>query len=90
MDALYDEAVRDTIAALRGDRLAGRHRRRAAQAELRHLPGRRPRGLAPDGVTIPFADGHTRQLPRAHRRPVPLRDARALYLERPGRTPTRR
>ena len=32
--------------------------------------------LAPDGVLIPFADGHTRQLPRADRRAVPLRQSR--------------
>ena len=43
LDALYDDAVRDTIAPLRGDGLARRHRRRAAQAELRDLPDRRPR-----------------------------------------------
>ena len=36
---------------------------RAAQAELRDLSGRRPAGLAPGGVVIPFEDGHTRQLP---------------------------
>ena len=51
------------VAALRGDRLAGRHRRRAAQAELRDLPGRRPASLTCGGVAIPFEDGHTRQLP---------------------------
>ena len=40
------------------------HRRRAAQAELRDLPDRTASTtLAPDGVTIPFADGHTRRLP---------------------------
>ena len=39
--------------------------------------------LEPDGVTIPFADGHTRRLPRARRRPVPLQHLRR-HLPRAG------
>ena len=76
LDALYDDAVQDTLRAVRGDRVAGDHRRRAAQAQLRDLPDRGLTNLAPGGVTIPFADGHARQLPvsppgRSATRPTP-------------------
>src|SRR5271165_6144968 len=37
--------------------------------------------LAPDGVTIPFADGHTRQLPRLVSGPFRYRTRAASYLE---------
>jgi 5-methyltetrahydropteroyltriglutamate--homocysteine methyltransferase len=37
--------------------------------------------LAPDGVTIPFADGHTRQLPRLTAGPFRYRMHAAAYLE---------
>ena len=44
--------------------------------------------LAPDGVTIPFADGHVRQLPRLTARAVPLRRARCQLPRRlPGLIP---
>src|SRR5690348_15262018 len=37
--------------------------------------------LAPDGVTIPFADGHTRQLPRLTAGPFRYRTYAASYLK---------
>jgi 5-methyltetrahydropteroyltriglutamate--homocysteine methyltransferase len=37
--------------------------------------------LAPDGVTIPFADGHTRQLPRLTKRPFRYGVHAATYLK---------
>lgn len=37
--------------------------------------------LAPDGVTIPFADGHTRQLPRLMRGPFRYGENAATYLK---------
>jgi 5-methyltetrahydropteroyltriglutamate--homocysteine methyltransferase len=37
--------------------------------------------LAPDGVTIPFADGHTRQLPRLASGPFRYKTRAASYLE---------
>ena len=71
-------------AAFRGDRFAGRDRRRAAQAELRDVSGRRthePRaGRRDDSVR---GRPHP-PAPAPHVRPVPLRDAR------PGRTSTAR
>jgi 5-methyltetrahydropteroyltriglutamate--homocysteine methyltransferase len=37
-------------------------------------------GLAPDGVIVPFADGHTRQLPRLTRGPFRYATCAARYL----------
>src|SRR5690349_23320805 len=37
--------------------------------------------LAPDGVTIPFADGHTRQLPRLTAGPFRYRTHAVAYLQ---------
>jgi 5-methyltetrahydropteroyltriglutamate--homocysteine methyltransferase len=39
------------------------------------------KSLAPDGVTIPFADGHTRQLPRLTEGPFQYQTHAATYLE---------
>ncbi|MEV7225919.1 cobalamin-independent methionine synthase II family protein [Polymorphospora sp. NPDC051019] len=64
LDALYDDAVRDTIARLEalGSPVVtdGEQSKPSfATYPLQGLPN-----LAPDGTVIPFADGHTRQLPR--------------------------
>lgn len=64
LDAHYDEAVRDTIArfeALGSPVVTDGEQRKPSFATypLVGLPN-----LAPDGAVIPFADGHTRQLPR--------------------------
>ncbi|MFB6396104.1 cobalamin-independent methionine synthase II family protein [Polymorphospora lycopeni] len=64
LDALYDDAVRDTIARLEalGSPVVtdGEQSKPSfATYPLQGLPN-----LAPDGAVIPFADGHTRQLPR--------------------------
>ena len=39
-----------------------------------------PLGLAPDGVVVPFADGHTRQLPRLTRGPFRYGTHASTYL----------
>jgi 5-methyltetrahydropteroyltriglutamate--homocysteine methyltransferase len=46
-------------------------------------------GLAPDGVVIPFEDGHTRQLPRLTRGPFRYRTYAASYLDEARRYATR-
>jgi 5-methyltetrahydropteroyltriglutamate--homocysteine methyltransferase len=38
--------------------------------------------LAPDGVIIPFADGHVRQLPRYDQQALPLRRSRCQRLSK--------
>jgi 5-methyltetrahydropteroyltriglutamate--homocysteine methyltransferase len=46
-------------------------------------------GLAPDGMVIPFADGHTRRLPRLTRGPFRYRTYADSYLLEVRRTATR-
>jgi 5-methyltetrahydropteroyltriglutamate--homocysteine methyltransferase len=64
MDRLFDEAVRDTIEQFEATGSPvitdGEQTKPSfATYPLAHLDN-----LAPDGVVIPFKDGHTRQLPR--------------------------
>ena len=63
-DALYDEALRDTIERFEatGSPVIGdgeQTKSSFATYPLEGLPN-----IQPDGVVITFADGHTRQLPR--------------------------
>lgn len=64
LDTLYDEAVRDTIATFEslGSPVVTDGEQRKPSFVTYPLEGLS--GLAPDGAAIPFADGHTRQLPR--------------------------
>ena len=93
LKAEQDAAAAGLHQAPRGDRRAGRHRRRAARVELRHLPdhrharghrpGRQPRRRRP-------VLRHLRRRPSppaaaADRRPVPLQDVRlGVRREEPG------
>jgi 5-methyltetrahydropteroyltriglutamate--homocysteine methyltransferase len=63
LDALYDEAVRDTIELFEatGSPVITDGEQRKASFATYPIHGLAT--LAPGGVTIPFADGHTRQLP---------------------------
>ena len=56
-------------------RLAGRHRRRAAQAELRDVPGRRTHEPRAGRRDHPVRGRPHSPAPAPHGRPVPLRDA---------------
>jgi 5-methyltetrahydropteroyltriglutamate--homocysteine methyltransferase len=64
LDSLYADAVRDTIARLEetGSPVITDGEQRKPSFVTYSIAGLET--LAPDGVTIPFADGHTRQLPR--------------------------
>jgi 5-methyltetrahydropteroyltriglutamate--homocysteine methyltransferase len=64
LELLYDEAVRDTIASLEetGSPVVTDGEQRKPSFATYPIAGFE--ALAPDGVVIPFADGHTRQLPR--------------------------
>ena len=64
LEALYTDAVRDTIARLEetGSPVITDGEQRKPSFVTYPIDGLE--GLAPDGVTIPFEDGHTRQLPR--------------------------
>ena len=63
LDVLYDDAVRETIAALEetGSPVVTDGEQRKPSFATYPIAGLET--LAPDGVVIPFADGHTRQLP---------------------------
>ena len=63
LDAAYDDALRDTIRRFEetGSPVISDGEQTKPSFATYPLAGLK---LAPDGVTIPFADGHTRQLPR--------------------------
>ena len=68
----------ELIAAIQA-RALGQTKPSFATYPLQGLPN-----LAPDGVTIPFADGHTRQLPRLTAGPFRYRTNRVLRRFSPG------
>jgi 5-methyltetrahydropteroyltriglutamate--homocysteine methyltransferase len=81
LDALYEEAVRDTIARLEetGSPVISDGEQRKPSFATYPIDGLE--ALAPDGVVIPFADGHTRQLPRLTAGPFRYRTYAGAYLE---------
>jgi methionine synthase II (cobalamin-independent) len=64
LDALYDAAVRDTIQRLEATGSPVITDGEQSKPSFVTYPVHGLETLAPDGVTIPFADGHTRRLPR--------------------------
>jgi 5-methyltetrahydropteroyltriglutamate--homocysteine methyltransferase len=68
LEALYADAVRDTIGRFEatGSPVITDGEQRKPSFATYPIDGLE---LAPDGVVIPFADGHTRQLPRLTRGP---------------------
>ncbi len=67
LEGLYEDAVRDTISrfeATGSPVITDGEQRKPSFATY---PIQGLAGLEPDGVVIPFADGHTRQLPRLTR-----------------------
>jgi methionine synthase II (cobalamin-independent) len=81
LDALYEEAVRDTIARFEetGSPIVTDGEQRKPSFATYPVAGLE--ALAPDGVVIPFADGHTRQLPRLTAGPLRYRAFAGSYLE---------
>ena len=89
LDALYAKAVQDTIArfeATGSPVITDGEQRKPSFATY---PVHELEGLAPDGVVIPFEDGHTRQLPRLTRGPFRYRTYADSYLEEARRHATR-
>jgi 5-methyltetrahydropteroyltriglutamate--homocysteine methyltransferase len=82
MDALYDDAVRDTIERFEatGSPVITDGEQRKPSFVTYPIAGLT--GLAPEGVTIPFADGHTRQLPVLTAGPFRYSTHAATYLDR--------
>jgi 5-methyltetrahydropteroyltriglutamate--homocysteine methyltransferase len=64
LDRLSDDAVRETIAALEATGSPMITDGEQTKPSFATYPVHGLSNLAPDGVTITFADGHTRQLPR--------------------------
>lgn len=64
LDALYDDAVRDTIATFEALGSPVVTDGEQSKPSFATYPLQGLDALAPGGAVIPFADGHTRQLPR--------------------------
>src|SRR5262245_56722983 len=81
LDALYDDAVRDTIASLEeaGSPVVTDGEQRKPSFVTYPFAGLE--ALAPDGVTIPFADGHTRRLPTLTAGPFRYQTYADAYIE---------
>ena len=82
LDGLYDDAVRDTIATLEslGSTVVTDGEQTKPSFVTYPLAGLD--NLAPGGAVIPFADGHTRQLPRLTRGPFRYGAFAVSYLTR--------
>jgi 5-methyltetrahydropteroyltriglutamate--homocysteine methyltransferase len=81
LDAAYAEALRDTIERLEqtGSPIISDGEQTKPSFATYPLSGLT--NLAPDGVVIPFADGHTRQLPRLTAGPFRYGVHAATYVE---------
>jgi methionine synthase II (cobalamin-independent) len=80
LDSLYDDAVRETIARFEatGSPVITDGEQRKPSFATYPIAGFQ--ALAPDGAVIPFADGHTRQLPRLTAGPFRYQTYAASYL----------
>jgi 5-methyltetrahydropteroyltriglutamate--homocysteine methyltransferase len=82
LDQLYDQAVRDTIRELEATGSPVITDGEQTKPSFATYPIDGKTDLAPDGVVIPFADGHTRQLPRLTGGPFRYETHAASYLEK--------
>ena len=89
LEALYADAVRETIASFEatGSPVITDGEQRKPSFVTYPIHGFE--GLAPDGVMIPFEDGHTRQLPRLTCGPFRYQVYADEYLADAQRTATR-
>jgi 5-methyltetrahydropteroyltriglutamate--homocysteine methyltransferase len=89
LEALYDAAVRDTIAELEATGSPVITDGEQRKPSFATYPIHGSANLAPDGVVIPFADGHTRQLPRLTEGPFRYQTYADSYLREAQRYATR-
>lgn len=82
LDATYDRAVAETIAAFEATGSPIVTDGEQAKASFVTYPLHGATNLAPDGAVIPFADGHTRQLPRLAAGPFRYSVYAGSYLTR--------
>ncbi|MGH2529552.1 MAG: 5-methyltetrahydropteroyltriglutamate--homocysteine methyltransferase, partial [Actinomycetota bacterium] len=85
LDELFDEATRDTIRRFEDTESPVITDGEQSKPSFATYPIHGLENLAPDGVVIPFADGHTRQLPRLTAGPFRYRTRAASYLEKARR-----
>ena len=85
LDALYAEALRDTIRRFEETGSPVITDGEQTKPSFATYPIQEFRKLAPDGVVVPFADGHTRQLPRLVSGPFLYSNYAATFLERAQR-----
>jgi 5-methyltetrahydropteroyltriglutamate--homocysteine methyltransferase len=85
LEALQDEAVRDTIRRFEATGSPVITDGEQTKPSFATYPIHGLENLAPDGVVIPFADGHTRQLPRLTSGPFRYGARAASYLARARR-----
>src|SRR2546427_1957146 len=78
---LQDAAIRDTIRRFEATESPVITDGEQAKPSFATYPIHGLTNLAPDGVTIPFADGHVRQLPRLTAGPFRYRTYASSYLE---------
>lgn len=81
MRTLYDSAVRDTIRRFEATGSPIITDGEQTKPSFATYPIQGLDNLAPGGVTIPFADGHTRQLPQLTAGPFRYRTYAVTYLE---------
>ncbi len=81
LNSPYERAIRDTIQRFEGTGSPVITDGEQAKPSFATYPVHGLETLAPDGVTIPFADGHTRQLPRLTAGPFRYRTYASAYLE---------
>jgi 5-methyltetrahydropteroyltriglutamate--homocysteine methyltransferase len=81
LDAAYAEATRDTMARLEETGSPVITDGEQAKPSFATYPLAGLTNLAPDGAVIPFADGHTRQLPRLAAGPFRYGVHAAAYLK---------
>jgi len=79
--AAEEAALRDTISRLEATGSPVITDGEQTKASFATYPLSGLENLAPDGVTIPFADGHTRQLPRLTKGPFRYRVHAVTYLK---------
>lgn len=85
LSALYDDAVRKTIEAFEATGSPVITDGEQSKPSFATYPIHGLQTLAPDGAVIPFADGHTRQLPRLAAGPFRYTTYAETFLQRAQR-----
>ena len=85
LDQAYDRAVKETVAAMEETGSPVITDGEQSKPSFATYPIAGLESLAPDGVVIPFADGHTRQLPRLTAGPFRYTVKSGSFVERAKR-----